>query len=114
MDAVSWTIMIASGVVAALIVFSSRHGLRIGSTAIFRGSGRPVEMAQTLLSSIHITSQMLFGLLAVALVCLLMAEKIVSTEAGLPLLSAVVGYLLGKGFKDVSSARSEAPPESGQ
>jgi hypothetical protein len=32
-----------------------------------------------------------------------MANTVLPTEAGLPLVSAVIGYLLGKSFKDISA-----------
>jgi hypothetical protein len=102
MNAISWVVVISAGFVSLLIVGFNIWCLHIGRSSIFPGSGQPAGMAQTLLSSLHITSQILLGVLSIALLCVLMANTILSTEAGLPLVSAVIGYLLGKSFKDIS------------
>lgn len=103
MNAISWVIVGAAAVVSALIVAFNVYSLHIGRNSIFPGSGQPIGMAQTLLGSVHITSQILLGVLSIALLCLLMANTILATEAGMPLVSAVIGYLLGKSFKDISA-----------
>jgi hypothetical protein len=102
MDTLSWVI-IAGGVLASFFIIGfGIFSLYIGEKSIFPGSGIPASMAQMLLSSVHITSQHLLGALIIVILSLLMAHQVLTTEAGLPLLSAVIGYLLGKNFKDVS------------
>ncbi len=95
-------IIIVSGAIVLLMILIYVVSLYYGAKNIFRGSGSPISMAQTLLSSIHITIQHLLGVLIIVLISLLMTEKIITSEAGLPLLSAVSGYLLAKTFKDVN------------
>jgi hypothetical protein len=95
-------IIIVSGAIVFIMILIYVVSLYYGAKNIFRGSGSPISMAQTLLSSIHITIQHLLGVLIIVLISLLMTEKIITSEAGLPLLSAVSGYLLAKTFKDVN------------
>ena len=58
-------------------------------------------MSQALLSSLHITSQMIFGVFGVVILAWLISRDIITAEAGLPILSATTAYLLGKSYKDV-------------
>ena len=95
-------ILLVGGVIVFVMILIYVISLIIGAKNIFRGSGSPISMAQTLLSSIHVTIQHLLGVLIIVLISLLMVEKVISSEAGLPLLSAVSGYLLAKSFKDVN------------
>jgi len=102
MDTSIWVIVIISGMVSVGIIGFGMYSLKIGSNQIFSGSGAPISMAQMLLSSIHITSQILLGVLIITIISLLIAFKMITADAGLPVLSVISGYLLGKNFKDVS------------
>jgi hypothetical protein len=95
-------VLIVGGVIVLVIIAIYVAWLYFGAKNIFKRSGSPIAMAQTLLSSIHVTIQHLLGILIIVLICLLMMDKVISSEAGLPLLSAVSGYLLAKTFKDVN------------
>ncbi len=94
-------VLIIGGVTCLLMITIYITALVIGMKSVFHGSGTPISMAQMLLSSIHVTTQHLLGVLIIILICILMVKNIVTSEAGLPLLSAVAGYLLAKTFKDV-------------
>ena len=100
-------ILIMFGVITLGIILFGMYSLHIGGEKIFIGSGSPISMAQMLLSSIHITSQILLGVLIITTISLLIANQIISEEAGLPVLSVISGYLLGKNFKDVSFSASK-------
>lgn len=102
METLSWVIVVGGILASAFIIGFGIFSLQIGERSVFHGSGVPASMAQMLLSSVHITSQHLLGVLIIVVLTLLMVHRVLNTEAGLPLLSAVVGYLLGKNFKDVS------------
>ncbi|OGV67903.1 MAG: hypothetical protein A2498_10860 [Lentisphaerae bacterium RIFOXYC12_FULL_60_16] len=95
-------VLLVSGAACGLMIAIYVTALVIAKKSIFPGSGSPISMAQTLLSSIHVASQHLLGVLVITLICVLMLQKVVTAEAGLPLLSAVAGYLLAKTFKDVN------------
>ena len=84
--------------IVGIYTFSIYHA----SKTIFPGSGSPISMSQALLSSLHVTGQLLFGIVASIVIALLIIEKIIESEAGLPILSALVAYLLGKSYKDIS------------
>lgn len=102
METATWIILIMFAATSILIIGFGAYTLRIGSNEVFRGSGSPIAMAQMLLSSIHVTSQILLGVLIVTIISLLVSNKIISSESGLPVLSVISGYLLGKNFKDIS------------
>lgn len=95
-------VLVVAGGACALMIGIYVVALLVAMKSIFTGSGSPISMAQTLLSAIHVASQHLVGVLVIALICILMLQNVVTSEAGLPLLSAVAGYLLAKTFKDVS------------
>ena len=102
MDSISCTILAMFVIICLGIIGFGMYSLNIGSRKIFPGSGTPISMAQMLLSSIHVTSQILLGVLIIAIISLLISNKIITAEAGLPVLSVISGYLLGKNFKDIS------------
>ena len=99
---VTTIILIVGGIICLLMVAIYITALLVARKSIFPGSGSPISMAQALLSSIHVIYQHLLGVLTIILICILMVNKVVTSEAGLPLLSAVAGYLLAKTFKDVN------------
>ncbi len=101
MDTISWIVIVGGLVISALVVIFGIISLRVGERSVFHGSGVPAKMAQMILSSVHITSQVLFSVFLIDMLILLMIQKVITTDAGLPLLSAVTGYILGKNFKDV-------------
>jgi len=102
MDMTTSVILIMFAAISIGIIAFGMYSLNVGSKNIFAGSGAPISMAQMLLSSIHVTSQILLGVLIVTIISLLISTKIVSAESGLPVLSVISGYLLGKNFKDIS------------
>ena len=110
MNSMSWVVTGSAVAVSLLILAFNAWSLRVARESIFRGSGRPIGMARTLLSSVHVTSQMLFGVLSITLISLLMVNTVVTAEAGLPLVSAIIGYLLGKSFKDISAEPEKTQP----
>ncbi len=102
-------LILALGIVIVLLILANAAmSLRVGSRSIFPGSGAPTSMAQMLLSSIHITSQHLIGALVIIIVSLLMKGQVVKAEAGLAIVSAVIGYILGRGFEDVGFGTTPA------
>ena len=101
------TVLIIGGIICLLMITIYITAIVVGKKSIFPGSGSPISMAQTLLSLIHVISQYFLGVLIIILICILMVNKVVTSEAGLPLLSAVAGYLLAKTFKDVNISPSK-------
>ena len=84
----------------------------VASKSIFQGSGDPFSMSQALLSSLHITGQLIFGVLTIIILALLILNKIISSDAGLPIFSAIVAYLLGKSYKDISFIQKKKTDET--
>jgi hypothetical protein len=77
--------------------------MNIAKNKIFPGSGTPISMAQVVLNSIQATSQFLFGLFVVGLLTILIIEKTVTPEVGIPIITSVIGFLLGKSTQKKSS-----------
>jgi len=88
--------------------------MSISSKKIFLGSGKPISMAKMVLSSIQITSQILFGILIIGILSVMLIEGKITSDAGLPVISGIVGYLLGKSFKDVYEAPNGSNRPRGQ
>lgn len=70
------------------------------SKEIWHGSGDPLSMSQMLLASLYANGQILFGIFALSMLFLLIKNKLISSEAGLPIFSALSAYLLGRGFRE--------------
>ncbi|MEP1779744.1 hypothetical protein [Reichenbachiella sp.] len=114
MDSTTIILLMFLVITLGIIIFGM-YSLNVGGKKIFEGSGSPISMAQMLLSSIHITSQILLGVLIVTVISLLIANEIITEEAGLPVLSVISGYLLGKNFKDVSfNASKKSQSKNGE
>jgi hypothetical protein len=94
-------ILIAAAVIVLLMVINFMCSLQVAQKDIFRGSGAPISMAQTLLSLMHFAAQHFLAVLIIVILGILISTKIIESQAGLPILSAVAGYCLGKSFKDV-------------
>lgn len=92
----SCAVLISTAVLMLLILGFNIYVMNIGSKKIFGGSGSPISMAQAILNSIQATSQFLFGIFIVALLAILIIEKVVDSNVGIPVITSVVGFLLGR------------------
>lgn len=79
-----------------IILGFNLYVMDIGSKKVFGGSGSPISMAQAILNSIQATSQFLFGIFIVALLSILIVEKVIEPNVGIPVITSVVGFLLGR------------------
>ncbi|MCR6722080.1 MAG: hypothetical protein NVV59_17740 [Chitinophagaceae bacterium] len=101
---VSGAILISTAVIVGLIIIYNFWVMWIASKNIFPGAGAPISMAQTVLNSIQATSQFLFGIFIVAVLLVLIIEEIVTAEVGIPVITSVVGFLLGRTQKKSNDA----------
>lgn len=101
MDAIVLVIIVLLIIVLALEI-KYIVAIHKASREIWHGSDDPLSMSQMLLASLQANAQVLFGIFAIFVIFILMKEKVVSSESGLPLFSALAAYLLGKGFKESS------------
>jgi hypothetical protein len=92
----STLVLTSTGIIVLLIIGYNFWGLHIAAKHVFPGSGTPISMAQMILNSIQATSQFLFGIFIVAILFVLIIEKIISSEVGIPIVTSVVGFLLGR------------------
>jgi hypothetical protein len=97
-------ILIASAVIVGLIIIYNFWVMWIASEKIFPNSGTPISMAQTVLNSIQATSQFLFGLFVVTVFLVLTIEDVVKSDVGIPVITSVVGFLLGRTQKKANDA----------
>lgn len=100
METSSICILITTIAFILIVIFYVWRVMKLTGEKIFTGSGAPISMAKMVLSSIQITSQILFGILAIGILCVMILEDKIRSDAGLPVISAIIGYLLGKSFKD--------------
>lgn len=88
--------------VTAIVVFAIVFiiALILASRNIFSGSGSPVDMANVLLQSIMAAGQIIVGLAILAIITVLMVAKEISAEVGLPIITAITAYLVGRNFNN--------------
>jgi hypothetical protein len=79
--------------------------LCVSQKTIFSGSGKPEKMASMVLQSIYLMAKNLVGVFIITAILILMSEKLILNNQGLPIVTLVVGYLLGKEF--VTSSKSD-------
>ena len=91
-------ILIAAGSCCLLIIFFGIYSLYVSKENIFTGSGKPEKMASMVLESIYLMAKNLVGIFIISAILILMSEKLISNDQGLPIVTLVVGYLLGKEF----------------
>lgn len=106
MNSITLGIIIITMLLIVIIIIYSIFIMRLSARNIFQGSGKPISMAKIVLSSIHITAQILFGILVIGIISIMIVENKVESQAGLPIISGIIGYLLGKSFKDVYDSGS--------
>jgi len=70
--------------------------LLAATKSIFHGSGHPVDMANIAFKSVMKISQIIVGMVVISVITLLMVSSKISNEVGLPIITTIVGYLLGK------------------
>ena len=99
MDITTITLIIfTTAIVVFAIVFIV--ALILASKNIFSGSGSPVDMANVLFQSIMAAGQIIVGLAFLAIITVLIVAKDISTEVGLPIITAITAYLVGKNFNN--------------
>lgn len=99
----SWVIIIACFLIIVTIIIFQLKIQHLSGKSIYENSGSPRDMAKAVLSSIHITSQILFAIIIIGLLCVLMTEKVVEPNSVIPVIASMAGYILGKSFKDISA-----------
>jgi hypothetical protein len=100
-------ILIISGICSLLIISFGIYSLSISKDNIFIGSGKPEKMASMVLESIYLMAKNLVGIFIISSILVTMSEKLISNEQGLPIVTLVVGYLLGKDFAPTNNNKSK-------
>ena len=91
------TLIILTSIVVTYIL-----ALHKAANKIWSGSGDPLSMSQMLLASLHSIGQIFFGIFFLSIIFLLIKSNLLSTDSGLPVMSALVAYILGKGFRETT------------
>lgn len=97
-------ILIVAAICNLLIISFGYYSLWISKKVIFPGSGKPEKMASMVLHSIYLMAKNLVGIFIITTILISMSEKLILNDQGLPIVTLVVGYLLGKEF--VTSSKS--------
>jgi len=80
---------------------------KYGFPNIFPSSGKPEAMAKSLVGMMVSSSQFLVGIFVIAVIALLIIGKSIEANAGVPIISAVVGYLLGRTYEAFKYQKTE-------
>lgn len=72
-------------------IFITWYGIK----NLFPGSGDPASVAKSFSEITKNYSQLIVGMFVVLVITALLLEKIISPESGLPIISLIVGYILG-------------------
>lgn len=91
-------VLIISGICNLFIILFGFYSLCVSKKTIFSGSGKPDKMASMVLQSIYLMAKNLVGVFIITAILILMSEKLILNDQGLPIVTLVVGYLLGKEF----------------
>lgn len=102
MQTISYFIIGLTLLIILIIVLYNSYVMKLSSKNIFPGSGKPVSMIQSILSAIQSNSQYLFGFFIVSMFLILIVENILDKGIAIPIITAVVGYLLGKTPKNTN------------
>lgn len=93
---VSFAIIIVAVSIGLLTVIKTMVSLFLANDNIFPYSGQPIPMLNKLYESLSLDSQTNLALLAVVVISVLMNEKVITSESGLPIISAIIGYTVAK------------------
>jgi len=91
-------ILVITGICNFLIILFGFYSLYVSKKSIFQGSGKPEKMASMVLDSIYLMAKNLVGVFIITAILILMSENLITNDQGLPVVTLVVGYLLGKEF----------------
>ncbi len=92
----SFAIIATAISIGLLTVIKAMVSLFLANDSIFPYSGQPTPMLNKLYESLSLDSQTNLALLAVVVISVLMNEKIITSESGLPIISAIIGYTVAK------------------
>lgn len=112
LNPVSNIILLSTGIIILLIIIYNFYVMYIASKKVFPGSGAPISMAQTILNSIQATSQFLFGMFIVSILFVLVIEKTITAEVGIPIVTSVIGFLLGRTQPSANSKKASGSGNS--
>ena len=93
---VSMCIVVIASVLAPAIIIKNAIALFIANDNIFPYSGMPVQMLNKLYEALLLSSQTMLALAFVTILAVLIAEGKVESQAGLPIISIIIGYTVAK------------------
>ena len=97
---ISICILISASILSMAIIIKNTIIFFIANDNIFPYSGMPVQMLNKLYEALLLSSQAILAVIFVTIIAVLIAERIVESQAGLPIISAIIGYTVAK---DVSN-----------
>ncbi len=110
---ISCILLWAAGVATVLIIIFNAYAMGIAAKHVFSGSGAPINMANAVINSIQATSQFLFGMFLVTTLFVLIIEKVITSEVGIPVVTSVIGFLLGRTITAPETRRSRSNDKTG-
>lgn len=103
---ISICIVVITSILALAIIIKNAIALFIANDNIFPYSGMPVQMLNKLYEALLLNSQTMLALAFVTIIAVLITEKKIESQAGLPIISIIIGYTVAK---DLS--KEEKKPE---
>lgn len=73
---------------------------KYGFKNLFPGSGDPYSMAKALFGIVSFLSQSIVGLSVIVMIITAISMKIITSDVGFPIVTAIVGYLLASNIRD--------------
>lgn len=86
--------LVIYGLMGVIYFLAAKYGFKL----IFPGSGTPEAMSKVLFISIYTLLQFIIGLGVIAIISILFVSDAIDANVGVPVVAAIIGYLLGKGF----------------
>lgn len=102
--------LVIYGLMGLIYFLAAKFGFKL----IFPGSGTPETMSRVLFNSIYTLLQFIIGLGVIAIISILFVTDSIEANVGVPVVAAIIGYLLGKSFSAGIPFTSGKSGESGK
>lgn len=96
-ETIYWLSILALAYVSVL----SLYAIMTAKNSIYTGSGDPTSMAQNLWKLVFSQSQIVFGVFGLTILVILVIESEVSADVIFPLIGTLIGYVMGRQFRDL-------------
>ena len=86
--------LVIFGLMGLIYFLAAKYGFKL----IFPGSGTPEAMSRILFNSVYTLLQFIIGIGVIVFLSILFINDSIDANVGVPVIAAIIAYLLGKGF----------------